>query len=48
MNRLTPQKANLFDLTHSLRSSVLSALKDTDLNFSPGGDTLSFHRLLLE
>ncbi len=48
MNRLIPQKANLFDLTHSLRASVLGALQDADLSFSPGGDTLSFHRLLLE
>ncbi|WP_407570299.1 hypothetical protein [Deinococcus altitudinis] len=48
MNRLTPQKATLFDLTHSLRDSVLSALRDADLGFSPGGDTLSVHRLLLE
>ncbi|MGY2893749.1 hypothetical protein [Deinococcus sp. UYEF24] len=48
MNRLTPQKANLFDLTHSLRNSVLSVLQNADLSFSPGGDTLSFHRLLLE
>ena len=48
MNRLTPQKANLFDLTHSLRGSVLGALQNTDLSFSPGGDTLNFHRLLTE
>jgi hypothetical protein len=47
-NRLTPQKANLFDLTHSLRDCVLGALQDTDLSFSPGGDTLALHRLLLE
>ena len=48
MNRLTPQKANLFDLNHSLRDSVLGALQDADLEFSPGGRALSFHRLLLE
>ena len=48
MNRLTPQKATLFDLTHSLRASVLDALQDPDLSFSPGGDALTFHRLLLE
>lgn len=48
MNRLTAQKANLYDLTHSLRDSVLGALQDTDLPCSPGGDALSFHRLLLE
>ena len=48
MNRLTPQKANLFDLTHSLRGSVLGALQDADLSFRPGGDSLSVHRLLLE
>ena len=47
-NRLAPQKANLFDLTHSLRDSVLNALQDGDLNYSPGGDALSVHRLLLE
>ena len=40
MNRLTPQKANLFDLTHSLRGSVLGALQDADLSFRPGGDSL--------
>ena len=48
MNRLTPQKANLYDLTHSLRDSVLDALQDGDLSFSPGGDALTLHRLLLE
>ncbi len=48
MNRLTPQKANLFDLTHSLRDSVLGTLQDADLSFRPGGDALSFHRLLTE
>jgi hypothetical protein len=48
MNRLTPQKANLFDLTHSLRDAVLDALQDADLSFSPGGHALTLHRLLLE
>ncbi|WP_407538558.1 hypothetical protein Q0M94_10195 [Deinococcus radiomollis] len=48
MNRLVSQKANLFDLTHSLRDSVLGALQDADLSFRPGGDTLNFSRLLLE
>ena len=48
MNRLIPQKANLFDLTHALRDSVLGSLKDADLQTGLGGDTLTLHRLLCE
>ena len=47
-NRLSPQKAVLFDLTHSLRDAVLETLDDPDLTYSPGGSALTFHRLLLE
>jgi|GEM_PF-1561964 len=48
MNRITPQKASLFDLTHALRTAVLGTLEDADLHTDLGGDTLSLHRLLCE
>ncbi len=48
MNRLVPQKASLFDLTHALRDSVLGSLGDADLQTALGGDTLTLHRLLGE
>ncbi|WP_293913673.1 hypothetical protein [Deinococcus sp.] len=48
MNRLTPQKAALFELTHNLRSEILAALQGEDLSFSLGAQTLTLRQLLTE
>ena len=48
MNRLTPQKAALFDLTHDLRSELLAALRSEDLGFGLGALTLTLGQLLTE
>lgn len=48
MNRLIAQKENLIDLTHHLRTEILNAITDADLDKTLGGTTLSLRELLLE
>jgi hypothetical protein len=48
MNKLIAQKDNLIDLTHNLRSEVLNAIMDADLDTRLGGSTLSLRELILE
>ncbi len=48
MNKLIAQKNTLIDLTHNLRTEILNAISDADLDKTLGGATLSLRALLLE
>lgn len=48
MNKLIAQKSTLIDLTHNLRTEILNAISDADLDRTLGGTTLSLRALLLE
>ncbi len=48
MNKILTQQANLIDLTHNLRTEILNAITEADLNTKLGGQSLSLRELILE
>jgi hypothetical protein len=48
MNKILMQQANLIDLTHNLRTEILGAVTEADLNTKLGGQSHSLRELILE
>jgi hypothetical protein len=48
MNKILMQQANLIDLTHNLRTEILGAITEVDLNTKLGGQSQSLRELILE
>ncbi len=48
MNKILTQQANLIDLTHNLRTEILNAITEADLDTQLGGQSHSLRALILE